>query len=361
MNKEKALVSEIIIIRVVACLAIVFLHSITSSLGKFKDISTVTHDILVALQMTLIFGTPVFIFISEFLLSKSQKQVNKPFFLVRIKLLLLPYIMMAIVYGFLETKSFQINILGVTILKNIFLGDFVGYFIIIIFQFYFLHYFFQKYISKLNALIVLSFSFLINGIYLAFFNFVPPLEAIPNSEYIWKRFSWLPFTGWIFYFAIGFYSGKFYTLFKTLISKYRFFLFTGTLFSLFAVITLQFFGLPEKVSSKRVDILVLTTFLIPTLFYLSSKIKKVPSWIFLISNYSFSIYLLHIMLMDFFIKLPINHVGIYLFSNFFVSLAGSISIAWIINKFPYGKYLVGNIADIKKKEIKQPKYKHLVG
>jgi len=76
LNTKKELVNEIFVIRVIACLAIVLLHSITSTLGHFKNIDSFTHELLIALQMALIFGTPVFIFISEFLLSKAQKQIN---------------------------------------------------------------------------------------------------------------------------------------------------------------------------------------------------------------------------------------------------------------------------------------------
>lgn len=361
MNTKKELVNEIFVIRVIACLAIVLLHSITSTLGHFKNIDSFTHELLIALQMALIFGTPVFIFISEFLLSKAQKQINKHFFLIRFKLLLLPYFSMAIVYAFLETESFQLNIIGMTILKNIFLADYVGYFIVIIFQFYILHFIYQKYLNNLNPVMVLSISLFVNITYLAFFNFISPFEQIPHSEYIWNRLSWLPFTGWIFYFSMGYYCGLHFQFFRNFIIKYKNLLFFGTLFSLISVITLQNLGLPEKVSSKRVDILILTTFLIPTLFYYSSKIRKVPFIIFVISNYSFSIYLLHKIFMHFLIKLPINHLAIFIISLFFLSVAGSIFIAWIMNKFSLGKYMVGNVTNFKGRKKGTKKVAELAG
>lgn len=217
----------------------------------------------------------------------------------------------------------------------------------IIFQFYFLHYIYQKHLNRLDAKLVLAISFLVNISYLAFFNFIQPVEEIPHSEYVWNRLSWLPFTGWIFYFSIGYYCGKYYLFFKQFSKKYKYLLFFGSVINLILVILLQHLGLPERVSSKRVDLLVLTTFLIPTLFYLSSNVHKLPPWLFALSNYSFSIYLLHKIFMHFHLILPIDQLGFFIISNFFLSVIGSIFIAWLMNKIPFGKYLVGNVANFK--------------
>ncbi|MFE4142784.1 acyltransferase family protein [Peribacillus sp. YIM B13472] len=356
MSTKKEQVTEIFIIRAIACLAIVLLHSVTSSLSKFSNLDSTSQDILVGLQMILIFGTPVFVFISEFLLSKSYpKHLPKGFFIKRFKFLLLPYLSMAVIYGIIDAGSLSLNALIIEILRNIILADYVGYFIIIIFQFYFLHLFFQKYFYRWKAKYVLPITFIINGAFLAFFNFVPPMEFIPHSEYVWTRLSWMPFVGWIFYFSLGYYSGKNIQYFKSFIQKYKIYLFIGTFISIIVVLTSQFLGLPNLVSSKRVDILIFTTLLVLSLFYLSSKIKKVPSVIFLISNYSFNIYLLHKIFMTYLERLPINNIAIYILLLFLISLGASISLAKIINKLPFGKYIVGNTATFKSPD-KEHKY-----
>ncbi|MFP3723564.1 acyltransferase family protein, partial [Priestia filamentosa] len=354
---KKEHVNEIFFIRSIACLAIVLIHAITSSLTKFQDITATSYNLLSSLQMTLMFGTPMFIFISEFLLSKTSKQVNKHFFIKRFKFLILPYLFMAIIYAIVDERSNGLRAIIIDILKNIFFANFIGYFIIIIFQFYFLHFLFQKSFQKWKAHYVLIIAFIVNVSYLAFFNFIPPSNVIPQAYYIWYRLSWLPFVGWIFYFALGYYCGFYYNSYKSFIYRYRYYLVVGTIISFVAMLILQHLGLPEMVSSKRIDVLVFTTFLITTLFYLVSKIKVVPSVIFIINNYSFSIYLLHGVFIMFLEKIPFRNVTLYIISMFFLSLTLSISISKIINLLPVGKYLVGNVTTYKNTVTSKPTQK----
>src|SRR5690606_21810644 len=117
---------------------------------------------------------------------------------------------MSLFYAALETSALQLSVhpnLFLNFLNNFFLGDFHGYFIIIIFQFYILHIIFTKYLSHFSPKLMLIITFTINFSYLAFFNFVEPFN-IPFAENIWTQKSSLPFLGWVFYFALAFYGGR---------------------------------------------------------------------------------------------------------------------------------------------------------
>src|SRR5690625_5868361 len=78
----------------------------------------------------------------------------------------------------------------------------------------------SKYLNRLSPKVVLPVAFLINFAYLGFFNFV---EA-PNhafAAYVWNPGYWMPFLGWIFYLALGFYCGRNYQAVLSMLRKYR--------------------------------------------------------------------------------------------------------------------------------------------
>ncbi|KYG27291.1 acyltransferase family protein [Priestia endophytica] len=341
MNKTH--VNEIHWLRAIACLAVVSLHAITSGTTiyypeSFDKIGYILH----IMQMGLMFGTPTFIFISEFLFAKNYKDgMPKGFFIKRLRYLGIPYVFMAMVYAIVFTENITWGSFTLETLKNIFIGDFVAYFILIIFQFYILHHILYKKLQNLNPKIPLIIAFLINSLYLAFFNFTSP----PNNEimeYIWTTGHWLPFPGWVFYFILGFYCGKNYKEFLLLLNNRKNYLFLFFLVSFIGMIILKYFGLPSITSSKRIDIIFYTTSVIFLVLYYSSKIKYTPKFIFKISKYSFSIYLLHKLITDTVGSIT-NNVITHIIILFVISLLFSISVSFIINLIPFGKYLVGNL------------------
>ncbi|MGE8017823.1 acyltransferase family protein [Peribacillus frigoritolerans] len=345
---KKEFVKEIFLIRSVACLAIVFLHSIDSSNHKFGETS-----ISIGMEMALLFGTPTFVFISEFILGRSYSEnIPSGFLKKRIKNLLIPYVSMGIIYAFVEMDYNEIStyLVAIEIFKNLFLLHYTGYFVVIIFQFYILHVLFHKFLNRWNPKKILLISLIINVGYLAFFNYVPPFSFIPMSELIWDYASWKPFFAWLFYFTFGYYAGKNFEQFKFLITKNNKIWSVGVLLSLFIVITLQFLNLPETVNSKRADIVIYTAFIIPLIFYVGMKMKSIPNFFYFISNYSFSIYLLHKIFIIYFERISFfDNRSLYITFVFFVSLVLSIFVSFILNKFNFGKYIVGNVTSYQNK------------
>ncbi|PRO66945.1 acyltransferase family protein [Alkalicoccus urumqiensis] len=344
------MIKEIFMLRSIGCLSIVLLHSIhigieSMTIREMGELSALFFD---SIQMILYYGTPMFIFISEFLIAYSYKNRELPshFLKKRLRYILIPFYIMGVFYAI----PFFADGIGAGFAKiglNLFIGDYHGYFILIIFQFYLFHLWFHRRLRKWKPWIVLTVTFIINAGYLMVFNFTPPPESLPFGEYIWERFYWLPMFGWIFYFTVGFYAGTYYENFRAFIQKYHHWFIAGPVFTSAALLILFHTGLIEVHSSKRTDILIHTLVCSFFLFYITSRLKELPPFLEFISRYSFGIYLLHyfyIFLLDFFFRLQPVPIGFtYILILFFFSLGASIlTIQWV-NKWKYGYMIIGQI------------------
>jgi membrane-bound acyltransferase YfiQ involved in biofilm formation len=333
----KMQVKEIFFIRCISCLSVVMIHVLGITM----------HSTSSMLMMLLMFSTPAFIFISEFLLSYSYPNgTPKGFLLKRIQFIFLPFLFVAFVDAVMMS-SLGDNATLLSFLQrisaNIFLGNFIGYFILIIFQFYLLHIFFHQILQRISAKFVLSIAFLINGGYLTFVTFIDIPSFGPNPIF---PISWIPFVGWVFYFCLAYYCGQNYKGFISLLDQYRYIVYGLVALSAFMILNNTYFGFFE-VSSKRPDILLYTTSIIFLFFHLFSKVSKVPSIIMTISNYSFSIYLFHVYFLG--IGLTIlnsftevqSSLSLMIIYSF--SIVGPMMLSWIFNHFKYGYMFVGKI------------------
>jgi membrane-bound acyltransferase YfiQ involved in biofilm formation len=344
------MIKEIFVLRSIGCLSIVLLHSIyigiqTETIREMGELSAIFFD---SIQMILYYGTPMFIFISEFLIAYSYRNRELPnyFLKKRLRFILVPFFVMGIFYA-LPFFSGGMQEGFNKILMNIFIGDYHGYFILIIFQFYLFHFLFHSKLKKWPPKIVLFVSFLINAAYLMFFNFTVPPEAWTIGPYIWDRFYWLPMFGWVFYFTVGYYAGTYFESFSGFIYKYRYFFIIGPILTSILMLTLYHSGILAVHSSKRTDILIHTIMCIFFLFYMTSRMKELPFFLEYISRFSFGIYLLHyfyIFLFDFFYQLQPFTIGfLYIIVLFVFSLSASIATIIIVNKWKYGFLLIGQI------------------
>lgn len=346
-NFAKKSVNEIFVIRAFACLSVVFLHAISSSFKIADLVSADMEALWRSTMMMLLYGTPTFILISEFLLAHSYpERLPDGFFRKRVKYILLPYIAMAIIYNLfqiwyngyeLEASAFMLNSL-----KTIFLGQYHGYFILIIFQFYLLHPLFQKYIYrnfKMRWVIILSF--LISFSYQACFNaFKIPYEQV---------YSGILFPGWLVYFTTGFYAGKNYQLLKETIGRYVKVLVPLFILS-FAVLLITYFIIHfERINSRRADIIPYTLIAASLMFYAASHIRKIPLLVVEISSCSLGIYLIH----PFVLRLVERYLApymllgeyaiIYVVFAFLLALSASMVTVYLLNMIKIGPYIVGRV------------------
>ncbi|MFB4168902.1 acyltransferase family protein [Virgibacillus sp. JSM 102003] len=340
--KNQYLINEVFWLRCIACLAVTLGHAIGNGFYFYLEPS-IYHTGLYVLHMAVLFGVPVFVFISELLLAnKYTEKVPKGFMKRRVKILLFPYLVMSIVYAFTSVEAWTLQDVTSRLAMSIFLGDSAVYFIIIIFQFYFFHLLFRKYLNRLSAKLVIPIALLINFLYLAFFNFVEaPDSAVGN--FVWTKGYWMPFTGWIFYFVLGFYCGRNYQGLLNILRK-KWVIVTPILALLLMLVMNSTFIMDYN--SKRVDMLLYSSSVIIFIIYISSHIKRVPRLVMFISNYSFSIFLLNLFYFHLLrlIEPPaLLNIGSYTILIFIITISLCIGTAYVFNQFSYGQYLVGRI------------------
>ena len=263
----------------------------------------------------------------------------------------MPYILIPFLYGlyYVAFKGFSGQQFVDFIIGTVIKTHWHGYFVIIIFQFYILHVVFIKWLKNVPAWMVLLSSLLINVTYLYISNFTDPLEwpellraALPYLK--------LPFVAWIFYFTVAFYLGRNLDVLK----KYRRIGFPiaimATVFSLSGVLYLYYSDIFSGVTSLHLGILFYTVSLFFSLYYFFGKFGHVPKWVMIISNYSFSIYLLHMLMIEILaVILPSIHIGLYTIFVFVGAVGASMVFAWIISKFPKSEFLIGQIRSVSSK------------
>ncbi|MDM5300936.1 acyltransferase family protein [Bacillus subtilis] len=351
-------IKEIFMIRCISCLCVVLLHIISMVLMlQAEALANISHTID-SFRTLLMFSTPAFIFISEFLLARSYPDgVPDGFLKKRGKVIFVPFLFIASIDALLMTSAMggEVTFLAFVqkYLANVLLGNFIGYFILVIFQFYILHIIFHEHLKKASPKWVLSISFVVTAAYLSYFSAASPAPASEEGGAF--PFFWVPFTGWLFYFCLAYYCGKEYKRFLALLNQYRWVIYGAALASATLVVTVSYGGETGMISSKRPDIMLYSTSVIFLCFHLFSNMKHVPKIVMFISNYSFSIYLLHAYFMI---------IGYVLFANmpgipavpavlllFAVCTAGPILTSWALNKFKYGYLFVGKVYQPKQKKV----------
>lgn len=319
------------------------IHSVTTTFYKF-DMPNSGY-ILRVFQLLLLFATPMFVFISEFLLAKNYRtSVKEGFFKQKLLMLGVPYIFinLGLAYVFGHPKNIEDYIDSVNYMM--FHGGTVTYFIVIIFQFYLLHILFSKYLVHLNPVKITICSVVFSSLFWAMRKFVETPDNYLIS-WLWQREGWMIFFGWLCYFVLGFYIGYYYEEFMSSIKDYAIPILIGTAFVTIWVIYNYMSGWLTLVDSKRVDTPIYVTMIILLFFLLSSYFKYVPKFILFISNYSFSIYLLHYFFVHRLGQLHDHPVFNMLFT-FILCIVFSVSIAYIANQFKLGKYIVGGIGNL---------------
>ncbi|WP_223155168.1 acyltransferase family protein [Alkalibacillus aidingensis] len=341
------IINEAFWLRAIACLAVVATHSVDTTLLNYQHSASQVEEYgLIFVRFMGYFGTPTFIFISILLLANAYpKGVPTDFLAKRVKYILLPFVFMAFVFAIVENNSINSFING--LIYNIFLGGYTGYFIIIIFQFYILYMWLYKHLMKWSPKVVLSVSFIINISYLAFFNFTEPIN-IPLGEYIWMRGYWLPFLGWIFYFALGFYCGRYFDQLKLKLRKFPVLICSLPVFSLLLVVVMVRGDMITAVSSKRIDIILYTVSVIFLIVLLASYTRKVPGFILTISKHSFHIYLVHKIFLHYLQRIEGLHPWLYFIFAMVYAVLASILISKWVSKVRVSKFLVGRVLPVPK-------------
>ncbi|WP_046174515.1 acyltransferase family protein [Domibacillus indicus] len=341
----KSTVEEIFLIRAIACLCVVLIHALTVVVWNFPPASEQIRSIMMSGQLLLMFATPIFVFISEFILAYNYKTaVPRGFFGKRLRFIFIPFVVMAVFYAWLSASPDGMAAVWERIGENLFLARYHGYFILIIFQFYLLHALFARFLARLSPVPVITVSLFINASYLSFFHFTVP--ALPAD--LWRFLYWIPFPGWLVYFVIGYYAGLYFEEFQQKVKRFKSWILLSWPVTASIVLFVHQSGLITEISSKRIDVMVLTISTILLLFLAAFYVKRVPGWIIFISQYSFGIYLLHPFaqkVIQWLVK-PFDWSGHPAALTVLLWTGGtliSIALTGILNRLPLGAFIVGKI------------------
>ena len=333
-------ISEIFWMRAIACIGIVLIHSISLTIANNSDL--VKNQWPTYVQLYLMFCTPLFVFITEFLNAhKYGDTLKKGFIRKRLLYLGVPYVLLNLFWTIDKyAPATLMELIDGFIMVSI-RGHSVTYFILIIFQFYILHIIFSKYLRKLNPFAVILASIVLTSAYWGIRLIYPAPDHI-LGQLLWAKEGQTIFIGWITYFLLGYYIGIHYEAFKANIRKYGALIIALFIFSMFFVLMIHNFGINSAMGSKRLDTPIYTTAVILMIFLFSSYYNYVPKFIIHISNYSFGIYLLHLIF--------INDMGMMTDIVFWdityktiLAICLSIFTAYLFNLNKYGKFFVGNV------------------
>lgn len=345
-KKDSKLIKELFFLRAIACLSVVLIHTISYTYQTYSLHET-QISYLKNFQMLFMYATPCFICISLIILSHSyQSKKPKHFWRKRWQFLILPYFFIGFLYAVIfQAKSLHLAEFIIKLLRIYFLGEWVGYFVIVIIQFYALYFLLNKYLQRLQPKMMITIAFLLNFFYLYHLNFQPQLPFLQAISFY--KYSHLFFLSWIFYFIVGYYIGKYLERFTQFISRYYLFIFLGIVLNYTLICYLTNEQMITTISSKRVDILFYTCLVLSGLYYIGSKIKKIPSLLMLISQSSYGIYLLHDIVM--------KHIGnklltlipipfpLYIILQFLIGVFVPLIIVYLCNMWKKGAFLVGKL------------------
>ncbi|REE57509.1 membrane-bound acyltransferase YfiQ involved in biofilm formation [Paenibacillus taihuensis] len=358
MKDESKVIKEMFVLRSIACLGIVTFNALDAAFTHFKlsDAArfTWTPAIIETIQMLLLFSTPMFIFISEFILARAYRSGTPSGFLrKRAKYILVPYVTMAILFSFVdlmvEHDNPSLKLYLYELAKNFFLADFFGYFLLVVFQFYLLHLAFDKWmVRRFSMKSVLICTIGLNVLYLAVFNLFD-LESLPiGNYYIVSFMNKVPAFAWVAYFSLAFYCGRYYETFAAQLGKRIKWVFALLVLAAAAMEVLYHTGVIERLYSKRFDVLLYTTGMIFILLHFSSKWSRIPTVLVKVSQYSFGIFLLT----RFFLfgvsqlfpdQYSLPRLLLFIVLACAVSILGSMGITHVLNKFRFGPFIAGRI------------------
>ncbi|RSK28717.1 acyltransferase [Bacillus sp. HMF5848] len=340
------MVKEWNMLRVVACLSVVLLHSTTQTIYAVGAPKIINYDLY---RILLCYATPTFILLSIVILAnKYQEGLPRHFWPSRLKWILAPYVAFGLIDSFvLKIKNPYYN-LEIGIMQHIFQGKFVGWFILVIFQFYILYYIVNRF--KLSMTYLLPISMVVMFSYLYFLKHIPQ-HLVPYSHYLR-----LPFIAWFGYFTVGYLVGKHYKKIAAILLKWRVLTVVAVLVSVI-IIYLSYKSGYVVIHSRRLDLFFLV---ISSSALVIAWGQLVPNykWITLLSNYSFGIYLMHWQIQTFIAPYTaqwFSHTSTRVVSLFTASLVLSLIIIKIISTLPFGSYIVGNVKRSKKIVIHEKK------
>ncbi|MCJ1777911.1 acyltransferase family protein [Mammaliicoccus sciuri] len=335
---------EITYARAIFCLIIVGVHILSRYLN---DVELQDHNrmIVVTFQILILFGTPCFIILSESLISMVYKdKLPKNFLVKRFKYIMIPYFSIGTFYVYSKYKLGSNEESFWQLFKeNLLIGDWDGWFVMAIFQFYILHLIFHKILSKANPIIMIVISFVIslthsylmydNDAYSNWWNDFYPLFHRTNILY------------WLFYFVFGYYLGKYYNEVLSFMEKKLKWLVVSLVILALSIIYSIYQNDVTFVQSNRYDILLYSSLVFIFVLVISKKLSKFNiSFLFFIGEISFFIYLTHKIMLYYMAKYTFHFIDqffMYNITTYIFALSLSVGLAVVLSFLPFSRFIIG--------------------
>ena len=282
--------TEIDMIRAIACLSVVYNHVITNY-QKFSGADFLDTTPFLIIRYMFLFATPIFILISITLLARSYPdKLPKNFLWTRFKYIFVPYALIGLFSAYLHSLKSESTFLEIA-WNIVGLGEWHGFFILVIFQFYVLYYFLNRPLRKINPWVAVTAAFLVSFSHLYAIENVEAYRQFIFAEYpLWYR---THIFAWFSYFVAGFYIGVYYEQLAAFATKWKFGL------AAFAALGFAwiFYNVKEVgytvVSSDRYDMFFYTIAVFFLLVVVFQRLKRPQPLLEIVSSFSFFIYLSH--------------------------------------------------------------------
>ncbi|MBM7690837.1 membrane-bound acyltransferase YfiQ involved in biofilm formation [Peribacillus deserti] len=332
------MINEWNVLRTVACLSIVFLHSTTM-------IGSPNIEYFDLFRALLCFATPTFVVLSEIILAnRYPDKLPENFWSKRFQWIYLPFLSFAIIDALVAKDLYPNLNLSQKMIENAVFGLFGGYFVLIIFQFYLLHYLVIRF--KISMKLLFPLSLIIMFAHLYILNGKHPFVVEYNKMLV------MPFTAWFAYFTTAFIIGKHYKKIAAVLLKYRWF----TIIPVVLSVALVFYFYQEgntAVNSRRLDLFPVVISVSMFILAWGQRLPKLRL-VNIISNYSFGIYLVHWQVLKYlspFVSQLFPSKSLKIITLFVITITISIAIIKLVSLLPKGSYIVGNINRRRKKAV----------
>lgn len=338
--EKKVVVPELVVMRAVASLSVVLLHTLSMVLQHHSNLTPASRQVMTIASLMLLFATPTFAFMSAFLIGFSKRRGSPGAVLwKRVKYLLGPFLFFSVWYAVWGSYNWGFPFME-RLVYNL-RGGYHGYFVLVVLQFYVAHQLLEPLLVKLPKRVILAGAGLINVAYLAALNL--NWFSFPSYGVSWYHL----FPAWCFYYVLGFYAGRNRTAFLAALRR-RFpwgvALLVGSALT-FLYVTMS--GLLPHATSQRFDLVPYVTGVIWVFFPLIARVRRVPLLLSVINRASFGIYLLHWFFLELFWRTANHYLAVTpawtVFGLFTASVVCSVALTHILNVRPWGAYLIGKL------------------
>ncbi|WP_213422075.1 acyltransferase family protein [Bhargavaea massiliensis] len=342
--KTNRQLNEINLLRAIACIAVVLTHSITDYIRTYDPSLFGQEQFITYFRFTLLWATPVFVMISEVLISKNYPDgVRKGFLLKRVKYIMIPYILIGLIRSYMHSEG-EWSVFFQRAWETVVLGHWHGFFVLVIFQFYILHILLWRFLKKTHPLPPILISFILSFTYLYVHAGNKDFRIFIDQVYpFWDR---TLFIGWLFYFVVAFYIGRDYEKVINFFAKHFYIPVIGVIVSYLMIMNKVMNRVFVSVKSDRYDMLIFALSVFIIALVLLRMIKNPNQTLIKLSHFSFFIYLTHQLTLPYLSQLTqtvANDVWSHIIILTFLGVATSIGWAMLFYESRLTKPFTGRI------------------